>query len=233
MMLFAAASKVTEAATPAAGLDYGYLAFVAAILVPLGLAWIYANRRLSNFNSENHQKKKNTEEQLSRNIYREGTAPLVMTVNSYISEQVIPSFSEAEQEIILRYEESKAECIDPSRSSFIDLSNFADTIQYDQKVEILIDAHAAIEKHNENYRQMRKNLKNLAIVCWFPIILVLSSLVLHFAGFVLFQDTGRFSYLVQTTLVIGLFLSVPTIAYYVRYMSCVKRVDFIGVDGDE
>ena len=215
-----------------AGLDYRYLGLIAAVLVALGAVWVYANRRLSNFNGETRESKQEVQENLNKGIYREGTAPLVMTVSNYIGEQILVNFTEDEREVIDRYEEQRQECMDSTKPSFIDFSNFADTIEYDQKIANLIAAHASIERHNQNYIQMRRNLKMLSIVCWFPIFLVACSLLLHFSGFILFRDSAHFSYLVQTTFIIGILLSVPTVVFYLKYMRCVNRLDKIGVSDE-
>lgn len=233
-MIFAAAST-----PPTIGLDYSYLAFVAAALLPLGLVWIYANRRLSNFNGENGEKKKSGEEQLSQDMYREATAPLVLAVNNYVSEQALlnlqstTTLSAAQEELLQKYEEARTSCIDPQSPGFIDLSNFADTDEYDQKVKGLISAYSAIEKHNDSYSQMKKNLKYLSIVCWFPIAVIVSSLLLHIGGYIFFRDADKFNTLVQYSLAIGIVLALPTLYFYIRYMTYVRRADSIRADEDE
>ena len=211
------------------GLDYGYMALVVAVLIIFGGVWVYAGKKLSNFNTENSRKKKDTQDELNRNIYKAGTAPLVLAVGNYVSEQVIGDFEEEEQEIIRRYEEARTARIDSENAEFIDLSSFAEIIEYDQKVEDLIDAHSAIDTHNESYDSLKRNLRNVSIAIWLPIVILLVSAALHFVGFLFFGNSKQFNYLVQVTFVLSVVASVPSLVFYVKYTKCVKRLDNAGV----
>lgn len=210
---------------PAMTLDFGYLAVVLVALGLAGTTWVYANSKLSNFNKENGEKKKDTEEQLNKDIYRRGTAPLVMAVNSYVSEQVIANFSIEEQEIIEKFETQKINCIDPTSPSFIDLSNFTDTTEYDQKVKILIDSHRSIRNHEENYILMKKNLRKMMYTSTLPFLLFSGSIILHIMDVIFIKNSETLSNYAQTLLIIGALTLISVAYFYLRYMRYVRLLD--------
>ena len=221
---------LTEQAQANPVLDYSYLAVIVVALGFAGTAWVYANRKLSNFNKDNAKRKKDVEGQLTQDIYKEATAPLVMTINSYISEQVAPGFNETEREVTERYEESKVNCIDPKMPGFIDISNFADTVEYNQMVGALINSHDEIKKHDESYKNMKNSLSRLMNVTYLPLTLLVASIVLHAVSVLILKDTLVLSVYVQLCFVLGSIGLIPIVVYYFLYMRYVKRLDSSGAE---